>query len=84
MSDPDRLPIELPREWLRYAEGDLRVAEREWDDLLPEGEVLNEYVIAGRYPGDLSVDDIGKTEVEEALQAVRRIRERVTALMAEG
>ena len=53
MSDPDRLPIELPREWLRYAEGDLRVAEREWDDLLPEGEVLNEYVIAGRYPGDL-------------------------------
>jgi HEPN domain-containing protein len=137
MSDPDRLPIELPREWLRYAEGDLRVAEREsaadepsyhticflcqsaaekflkgyllaqgwelekthdllillnrcsrhsstWDDLLPEGEVLNEYVIAGRYPGDLSVDDIGKTEVEEALQAVRRIRARVTALMAEG
>ncbi len=137
MSDQDRLPIELPREWLRYAEGDLRVAEREsaadepsyhticflcqsaaekflkgyllaqgwelekthdllillnrcsrhsstWDDLLPEGEVLNEYVIAGRYPGDLSVDDIGKTEVEEALQAVRRIRARVTALMAAG
>ena len=29
MSDQDRRPVETPREWLRYAEGELGVAERE-------------------------------------------------------
>ena len=29
MSDQARLPVETPREWLRYAEGDFSVAERE-------------------------------------------------------
>jgi len=46
-----------------------------------EGAVLNEYIVSGRYPGDLAFEGIGQPEVEEALQAVRRIHARVTALL---
>ena len=51
-----------------------------WRDLVDEGAVLNEY-IAGRYPGDLAFEGIGHPEVEEALQAARRIYARVTTLL---
>ncbi len=134
MSDQNRLPLETPREWLRYAEGDLRVAEREmlseapayhticflcqgaaekflkgyliaqgWEldkthdilkllkecsnhdpqlgELVVEGEILNEYIIAGRYPGDIAFEDIGKVEAEEAVAAARAIRARVAGLV---
>lgn len=126
---PDRATGTV-REWLRYAEEDLGVAEREsargtgayhticflcqaaaekllkayligrgwtlerthdivallefcaeydpsWRDLAPDGAVLNEYIVAGRYPGDLALEGIGEAEAREALQAVRRIRDRV-------
>ena len=126
---PDRATGTV-REWLRYAEEDLGVAEREsargtgayhticflcqaaaekllkayligqgwtlerthdivallefcaeydpaWRDLAPDGVVLNEYIVAGRYPGDLALEGIGEAEAREALQAVRRIRDRV-------
>jgi hypothetical protein len=46
-----------------------------------EGAVLNEYIVAGRYPGDIVFEDIGKPEAEEALEATRRIRARVRDLM---
>jgi HEPN domain-containing protein len=135
MSDESQLPVETPREWIRFAEGDLRVAEREmqsetptyhticflcqgaaekflkgyliaqgWElekthdilrllkacsshdaelgKLTAEGEILNEYIVAGRYPGDITFEDIGKAEAEEALTAVRAIRARVLELMA--
>ncbi len=134
MSDQNQLPLETPREWLRYAEGDLRVAEREmlseapayhticflcqgaaekflkgyliaqgWEldkthdilkllkecsnhdpqlgELVVEGEILNEYIIAGRYPGDIAFEDIGKIEAEEAIAAARAIRARVAGLV---
>ncbi len=134
MSDQNQLPLETPREWLRYAEGDLRVAEREllseapayhticflcqgaaekflkgyliaqgWEldkthdilkllkecsnhdpqlgELVVEGEILNEYIIAGRYPGDIAFEDIGKIEAEEAVAAARAIRARVAGLV---
>ncbi len=127
-------PVETPREWLRYAEGDLGVAEREmqsqspayhticflcqsaaekflkgyliaqgwalekthdiaalleacaeydpeWGDLAAEGAVLNEYIVAGRYPGDIVLEDIERAEADEAIEAVRRIRARVRNLM---
>jgi len=127
-------PVETPREWLRYAEGDLAVAEREIESETPtyhticflcqsaaekflkgyliaqgwtlekthdilqlletsvpydselgqmvaEGAALNEYITAGRYPGDIAFEDIGKAEAAEALGAVRRIRARVIELM---
>jgi len=134
MSDQAKLPVETPRGWLRYAEGEFRVAEREaqsetpvyhtvcflcqsaaekflkgyliaqaWTlekthdilkllktcsaydselgGLVAEGEVLNEYIVAGRYPGDITSEEIGKAEADEALEAVRRIRARVMDLM---
>ncbi len=59
----------------------------EYDDTLggmvSEGIILNEYVIAGRYPDDISIDDIGHEEAEEALAAVRKIRDRVLDLIGE-
>jgi HEPN domain-containing protein len=48
-----------------------------WRDLAPDGVVLNEYMLAGRYPGDLALEGIGEAQAREALQAVRRIRDRV-------
>lgn len=134
MNDQPKRPVETPREWLRYAEGDLSVAEREMQSQMPvyhticflcqtaaekflkgylisqgwtlekthdivellelcadydvelgtmiaEGAVLNEYIVAGRYPGDIAFEGIGKAEAEEALDAARRIRVRVRNLM---
>ena len=56
-----------------------------YDDILgemaAEGIILNEYVIVGRYPDDLSIEEIGQTEAEEALAAVHKIRDRVLDLM---
>jgi HEPN domain-containing protein len=52
-----------------------------WRDLMGEGAVLNEYIVSGRYPGDLAFEGIGQPEVEEALLAVRRIHARVTKLL---
>jgi HEPN domain-containing protein len=134
MSGQPRRPVETPREWLRYAEQDFGVAEREmlsaepafhtvcflcqsaaekflkgfliaqgWSlekthdvvallglcaeydaglgTIMAEGAVLNEYIVAGRYPGDIAFEDIGRAQAEEALNAARRIRARVMALM---
>jgi HEPN domain-containing protein len=130
MSDQPKWPVETPREWLRYAEEELGVAEREiqsktpayhticflcqsaaekflkgyliaqgwtlekthdivallelcaerdaaWEDLAAEGAVLNEYIVAGRYPGDIAFEEIGEAEAEEALEAAHNIRRRV-------
>ena len=52
-----------------------------WRDLVDEGAVLNEYIVSGRYPGDLAFEGIGHPEVEESLQAVRRIHARITMLL---
>ena len=52
-----------------------------WRDLMDAGAVLNEYIVSGRYPGDLTFEGIGQPEAEEALQAVRRIHARVTTLL---
>lgn len=46
-------------------------------ELLADGAVLNEYIVAGRYPGDLSYEAIGRREAEEAREIVRRIKELV-------
>ena len=128
-------PVKTPLEWIRFAEGDFRVAESNFEsdepsyhticflcqgaaekflkaylisqgwelekthdiiellkacktykpdlsDMTQLGDVLNEYVIARRYPGDLKSDEIGKAEAEEAIEATRAIRMRVMELMA--
>jgi HEPN domain-containing protein len=130
---PDK-PVETPKAWIRFAEGDLAVAEREMQSELPvyhtvcflcqsaaekflkgylismgwklekthdmvellgycagydeelgsmiaEGAVLNEYIVAGRYPGDIFTERIDNLAAEEALRAVQRISSRVRNLM---
>jgi len=49
--------------------------------MVTEGAVLNEYVVAGRYPGDIAFEPIGRAEAQEALDAAQRIRARVRKLM---
>lgn len=48
--------------------------DSEFGDLREDGSVLNEYMIAGRYPGDIAFETIGITEAQEAVAIVRRIR----------
>ncbi len=127
-------PIETPQRWLRYAEGDLLVAEHEmqtpspvyhtvcflcqsaaekflkgflisrgWSlekthdivellgwcadydtalaGLVAEGSLLNEYIVAGRYPGDIAAEEIGAAEAREALEAAQAIRAQVRQAM---
>ncbi len=127
-------PVGTPQEWLRYAEGDLLVAEREmrtpspvyhtvcflcqsaaekflkgflisrgWSlekthdivellgwcvdydaefaGLAAEGSLLNEYIVAGRYPGDIAPERIGPAEAKEALEAAQAIRTHVRQAM---
>ena len=134
MSNQPKHPVKTPYEWLRYAEGDLGVAEREmrycepayhticflcqsaaekylkgyliaqgWTlekthdivqllglcadydaelgTMMTKGAILNEYIVAGRYPGDIACEPIGHAEAQEALDATRHIRTRVKGLM---
>ncbi len=136
MSGLPEAPRQTVAEWLRYAEEDLAVAEREfscptpayhtlcfltqaaaekflkayliargwnlerthdivallescaeydprWRDLSEEAAILNEYVVAGRYPGDIAFERIGRAEAEEALTVARRIRSRARDLLVE-
>jgi HEPN domain-containing protein len=128
-------PVETPQRWLRFAEGDLLVAEHEMHmsspvyhtvcflcqsaaekflkgflisrgwflekthdivellgwctnydadlaTLVAEGSLLNEYIVAGRYPGDIAVEEIGASEAEEAPKAARTIRAHVHRAMS--
>lgn len=43
---------------------------------------LNEYIVAGRYPGDIAWEQITTAEAEEALEAVQRIRTQVKHAMS--
>lgn len=54
----------------------------DFGELRADGDLLNEYITAGRYPGDLlAADSIGRVEAEEAITAAKRIRARVLELM---
>jgi len=134
MNDQPKPPVDTPARWIRFAEGDLAVAEREmentepvhhtvcflcqsaaekflkgyliaqgwtlerthdivallgycvaydsqWSDYFADGAVLNEYIVAGRYPGDITTESIGKREAKEALRSAQRIRSFVHSLM---
>jgi hypothetical protein len=48
--------------------------------LAPDGALLNEYIVAGRYPGDIAWEQIGDAE---ALEAAQRIRNQVKLAMGE-
>jgi HEPN domain-containing protein len=134
-ASPDR-PLETPQQWLRYAAGDLMVAEREmqtpepvyptvcflcqsaaekflkgfliargWSlqkthdlvellrwcadydaelaGMVAEGALLNEYIVAGRYPGDIASEALGAAEAKEALEAAQKIRTQVRRALRE-
>lgn len=55
--------------------------EVELSEMVAEGAILNEYIVAGRYPGDLAFEGIGKDQAKEALEAAQHIRSRVIALL---
>jgi HEPN domain-containing protein len=137
MSGGNDRPSETAERWLRYAEGDLTVAEHEmqrpspiyhtvcflcqsaaekflkgflisrgWTlekthdliqllawcadydaelaGMIAEGALLNEYIVAGRYPSDIASEQIGAAEAREALDACQRIRARVRRAMNGG
>ena len=128
-------PMETSQQWLRYAEGDLTVAEHEmhapepvyhtvcflcqsaaekflkgflisqgWAlekthdlvellgwcadydaelaGMVAEGSLLNEYIVAGRYPGDIAWEQMGVAEATEAVEAAQRIRTQVHRAMS--
>jgi len=43
------------------------------DSLFPDCELLNDYITEGRYPGDLSFENITQKDAEEAITAAERI-----------
>lgn len=45
-----------------------------FDELFPPAEILNEYITAGRYPGDISFEAISKTDAEEAIVAAEQMK----------
>jgi HEPN domain-containing protein len=49
--------------------------------MVAEGALLNEYIVAGRYPGDIASEQIGEAEAKEALEAAQRIRVQVCRAM---
>ncbi|HSJ59415.1 MAG TPA: HEPN domain-containing protein [Anaerolineae bacterium] len=134
MSDP--IPVETPSEWLRFAQENLLVAERElgyedpafhticflcqsaaekflkgyliargwllqkthdivvlvgtcsdYDEefkgLLEGAAILNEYIVAARYPADLAFEGIGPAEAREAVDITRQIRALVIDRLAQ-
>jgi HEPN domain-containing protein len=50
--------------------------------MVAEGALLNEYIVAGRYPGDIASEQIGEAEAKEALEATQRIRAQVRRAMS--
>lgn len=57
--------------------------DQSFDELFPEAEILNEYVTAGRYPGDISFEAISKTDAEEAISAAEQIEKFVLQKLAD-
>ncbi len=53
--------------------------DESWEALLPEGAILNEYIVAGRYPGDISAEGFDDRVATEAVKSVQKISERVRA-----
>ncbi|GAK61614.1 hypothetical protein U27_01515 [Candidatus Vecturithrix granuli] len=47
--------------------------------LLPDGAVLNEYITAGRYLGDVSGETLERDDADEALRIVHSIRDMIFA-----
>jgi HEPN domain-containing protein len=53
--------------------------DRDFQELYPECEQLNEYISQARYPGDLPWESIGEQDAREALEAAEKIEKFVLA-----
>lgn len=58
--------------------------DESWGKLLEAGTILNEYIVAGRYPGDIAVEGIRDKDAKEAVDAAQQIRARVKTLLTFG
>ena len=52
--------------------------------MVAQGALLNEYVVAGRYPGEIGSEAIGAAEAREALEAAQGIRTQVLRAMSDS
>jgi hypothetical protein len=52
--------------------------------MIAEGSLLNEYIVAGRYPSDVASEKIGVVEAREALDACQKIHAQVRRAMSAG
>jgi HEPN domain-containing protein len=51
--------------------------EPEFEKLKNECASLNEYITAGRYPGDLPFENIGKSDAEESIKSTEKVEKLV-------
>lgn len=57
--------------------------DHSFDELFPSAEILDEYITAGRYPGDISFEAIGKANAAEAIAAAEHIEKFVLQKLAD-
>lgn len=84
MSVPTEKPVETPKVWIRFIVellGHCAGYDQGFESMIAEGAILNEYIVAGRYPGDVFSEPIDPEAAEEALRAVETIRSRVIDLV---
>jgi len=51
--------------------------EQGFESLKDECTILNEYILEGRYPGDLPFESIGEDDAKEAIKAAENIEKYV-------
>jgi HEPN domain-containing protein len=49
--------------------------DKEFAELLPQARILDDYIEAGRYPGDLSFESIDENKAKEAIEAAEKIEQ---------
>jgi hypothetical protein len=49
--------------------------DKEFDLLLEDGSILNDYIAGGRYPGDIAFGAIDLKQANEAIEKAERIKE---------
>lgn len=49
----------------------------DFDQLVGSGRILNDYIIEGRYPGDISFETIGIAQAQEAYNVAENIKQYV-------
>ncbi len=53
--------------------------DNDFDQLVEAGRILNDYIVEGRYPGDISFETIETEQAQEAYNVTKYIEECVEA-----